>query len=60
MAAEPKAAAIERIPCPPTPANMISVFIVICSRLIYFFFFLASRAFFWIHTRRGMITDTPL
>ena len=27
-AAEPKAAAIDKIPCPPTPANIISVFII--------------------------------
>ena len=27
---------------------------------IYFFFFLASLAAFWIQTLLGMITDTPL
>ena len=53
VAASPMMVAIVRIPCPPTPASMMSFFIV-------YFLFLSLRWIVCMHSRRGMMTETPL
>ena len=52
-AARPMTVAMERMPCPPTPESMMSRFIS-----LYFFAVLCLFAV-WMHSRRGMMTETP-
>lgn len=53
-AAAPMTVAIERMPCPPTPESMMSRFMVVL------LFFALWRLAVWMHSRRGMMTETPL